>query len=54
MRRDEALALVLEALKDVLPDVDLYAKHAKNIPAKKVAIARAKRIREVLELVKDD
>jgi hypothetical protein len=53
MQKDEAFALLLETLKDVLPDVETYAKHAKNIPAKKAALARAQRIRQVLELVKD-
>jgi len=53
MTKDEAFALMKKALEDVLPDVDTYARTAKNTAARKKAQARARQIREALQAARE-
>ena len=53
MTRSEAYEAMQTALREVLPDIEVIARSAKNVAARKAAQARVRQIREVLKAVED-
>jgi hypothetical protein len=53
LSRDDAFKIMLRALKDVLPDVETYARHAKNAAARRAANARANQVREAIQAAEE-
>jgi len=49
MSKDDAFDLMQDALKDVLPSVEEFAKRAKNPAAKKKLTAQVQQIRAALK-----
>jgi hypothetical protein len=53
MTRDEAYEAMKTALRDVLPEIEVIARSAKNVAARRAAQARALQIREVLKAAEE-
>ena len=53
MTRNEAYEAMQTVLRDVLPDIEVTARSAKNVAARRAAQARARQIREVLKAAEE-
>jgi hypothetical protein len=53
MTRNEAYEAMKAALRDVLPDIEVIARSAKNVAARRAAQARVLQIREVLKAAEE-
>jgi hypothetical protein len=53
MTRNEAYEAMQTVLRDVLPDIEVIARSAKNVAARRAAQARVLQIREVLKAAEE-